>query len=179
MVCSHDQRADIEVQLLDGSPVSAIASSFEISRTSLRRHRDHHLSLPTWDPEGLSPLSVLDQLQEVAGRLGDIADAAEEAGRLDAATRALQGQAKTLALLAHLGVRDGAQPVRDAAALQRALVELILQSPAVGDQLAEFLENDNPQLAGSIAGYAGRCRAYIASISGNNKEATHDQRTGV
>jgi hypothetical protein len=165
LVCHHGQRAEIEVQLIDGPGLTSVASDFTISRTSLRRHRDRHMSLPGWDVEGLSPVGTLQTLLEAAQRLGDIADESEARGRVGDATRALSAQSKTLGLLVQLGVRDGAHPLRDAAALERATAALILRDPSVGDQLAELLADDAPALAGSVGGYASRCRAYLQSIS--------------
>jgi hypothetical protein len=83
VVCAHDERSAIEADLLDGKPISIISNDHSMSISSVRRHFMNHVRLNANEQRdaGLSPAQVVVRLAELAARLQDALDAAEEAGR--------------------------------------------------------------------------------------------------
>jgi hypothetical protein len=43
-ICTHDQRREIDRDLLGTEPLLRIAKKYRVAESSLRRHRDHHLA---------------------------------------------------------------------------------------------------------------------------------------
>jgi hypothetical protein len=158
--------------VLDGESLSSVASSFNLTRQALRRHRASHMTVTF--SEGLSAWETLLRMAAAADRLHDLADTAEEHGRIADATRATLSEIKALDLMLALGVQGPAQLnyAADAAALELAITVLLQRSPALGDQLAEQLDQaERPGYANRFRIYADRCRALPEHhVSGNELE---------
>jgi len=171
-VCTHAQRTEVEAALADGDAVSRISEQFSVGRSSLRRHRSGHMSVTF--SEGLSAWATVLRMAEAADRLRDLADDAEDRGRLADATRAVLAEAKTLDLLLALGVRGPEQLdyAKDAAALEAAVTVLLQRVPALGDRIAEQLEQqDRTAYANKFRVYANKCRQLPEhQVSGNERQ---------
>lgn len=175
--CVHSDRSAIEGALADGEAISRISETFGVSRSSLRRHRAQHMSVSFHD--GIDPWTTVLRMAASADRLRDLADEAEESGRIAVAIRAVLAEAKTLDLLLALGVRGPQQLdyAADARALEGAVCELVQEMPAIGDQLAEFLrQRDRTAFAAKLRRYAEKCRelpqhqAKSQQVSGNERQ---------
>lgn len=86
-VCSHPEAAQIDAGLLGGTTVRATAETYGLSRSSVGRHRLHHLTAEAiTDDDGQAdarPLHVV----EVHGRLAALADRLERVVEQAARTR--------------------------------------------------------------------------------------------
>lgn len=135
--CAHPQRQQIEAALLDGEPVSTISATHGLSRQSIRRHRAHHLVLESgWSGAALDGATAAAKLHATALRLADLADQAEDAGKIGDAVRALQAQAKVLTLIATDQPLD---VVTDLNKLGSAVAQLIWADPTLGHRLVAEL----------------------------------------
>lgn len=170
-MCGHAQRSDVEASVLDGEPLSSVSAKFSLSRQALRRHRAAHMTVIFSD--GISPWETLLRMSQAADRLRDLADDAEERGRIADATRAVLGEAKALNLLLDVGVRGPQQLdyAKDAAALESAIAVLLQRVPALGDRIADELDRaDRATYAAKFRAYTEKCRQLPEhQVSGNER----------
>lgn len=163
-VCTSEQRSHIEDTIASGEALSAISASCALSRQSLRRHRDTHMGQPVEHlrDAGIGPYRVVLRMVETADRLHDLADQAEERGRLSDATRATVAESKALHQLLSIGVQ-GRQEIDHAGdydALEQAVAALVRRTPVAGEIIAAELESrGRNSYASKLRGYADRCRA--------------------
>jgi hypothetical protein len=168
-VCGHSQRSDVEAELADGTSLSSVAASYAVTRQSLRRHRSGHMHV-SFTSDGIDPWTTVLRMSEAANRLKDLADDAEDRGRLADATRAVLAEARVLDLMLALGVQGASQLdyAADAAAMEKAVTTLVRQVPSIGDQLAELLsQQERDAFAAKLRAFAEKCRALQVS---QNKE---------
>lgn len=85
-ICRHEKRAEIERELVEGkSGLRAIAGRFNVSRSSLMRHKDHipaHLVKAKEAKDTAQAGDLLTQVVELQSRTLDILSQAEKAGDL-------------------------------------------------------------------------------------------------
>jgi hypothetical protein len=118
--------------------------------------------------DGISPWRTVLRLVATADRLHDLADEAEERGRLGDATRATLAEAKVLRELLALGLKgeDQLGYAEDADAMERAVGVLIRRAPAAGDVIATELETQGrDKLAAVVRSLADRVRHERQEIS--------------
>ncbi len=149
--CAHLDRAAIESAIL-GDTLSAVSARFEISISSLRRHRDNHMraSADALDAAGLTSADIVTRIAEIADRLTDAADAAEDAGRHADHVRAADGARRAWESLLALGVthEDDVTALDLEAASRRVLARLAHRDPKLAELFAvEFDRLDRRALA--------------------------------
>lgn len=105
-VCTHLDQADIDADIAGGMSNTATAAKWGMSKDSVRRHRDSHLSkslvtvLARRDTAGA--VKALDRVEHLYTRASAVLDAAEaegQAGLQLAALRELRGTVELLAKL--------------------------------------------------------------------------------
>lgn len=154
-VCSSGElREPIESAILT-DPISAVSAQFNISISSLRRHRDNHLRVPTaaLDAAGLSSTDIVSRIAEIADRLTDAADAAEDAGRHADHVRAADGARRAWESLLSLGLthEDDLDALDLEAASRRVLARLAHRDPKLAELFAvEFDRLDRRALASDL-----------------------------
>jgi hypothetical protein len=80
-VCAHPEREAIDLALVNGEPMRAIAGRYDVARTSLQRHQEAHL------PEALlkadeskavaHSIDIMGELQECIARVSLLSDACD------------------------------------------------------------------------------------------------------
>ena len=105
-VCSHPQRPEIDRRLAQGTTNPTIAAEFGMSRDSVRRHRDRHLSSAlkavATRRETAGVVKASDRAEELYVKARSILDSAEEAGQGSLALAAIKELRATVELLAKL-----------------------------------------------------------------------------
>lgn len=151
--CSHPRRTEIETDLLSGALVSRVSSEFGgLSIAGLRRHRDRHMTTTAAQlyAAGLDPVDLVVRLAEIAERLHDAAEAAEQAGRVADMVRASDGQRRAIQSLLDHGVKHE-EPLAMAEAYRvvaRAVFVAARTNPEVAEAVAAVLDRaDQPQHA--------------------------------
>jgi len=143
--CEHSRRAAIEADMLSGDRIiSSVSSEYGISIAALRRHRAQHMSWTADDirQAGLDPVDLVVRLGEIAERLQDAAEAAEEAGRVSDMVRASDGQRRAIQTLLDQGVKseDLVARLDRSWAYLRAVARLARRDAVVGEAVAAELE---------------------------------------
>ncbi len=165
-VCNSEQRSQVEDTIASGEALSAIAASFALSRQSLRRHMGSHMGQPIEHVrDGLGPYEVVLRLVQTTDRLHDLADQAEERGRLADAVRATLAESKTLHLLLSIGLKGQAEIdyAENADALEQAVAALIRRAPSAGDVIAaELASQGRDTYAAKVRDLAERVRLHQA-----------------
>ena len=178
-VCTHAHRSEVEASLLDGESLSSVAATYTVTRQALRRHRAAHMNAGDLRDAGIGAYAIAVRLFETADRLRDLADDAEQMGRFADATRATLAEARTLDFLLNLGAKGGddLKYAKDAVALEGAVAALVRQVPAIGDQIAKQLEQqDRSAYAAKFRDYAEKClqlpehQAKPQQVSGNERQ---------
>jgi hypothetical protein len=106
-VCAHPDRATIDAEIAGGAASNAVvAQTHGLSKDSVRRHRDSHLSRNlqriAQRREEAGATKALDRAEDLYRRASSVLDAAEEDGKASlslAAVRELRGIVELLAKL--------------------------------------------------------------------------------
>ncbi|WP_375491999.1 hypothetical protein [uncultured Jatrophihabitans sp.] len=87
-VCTHEKAAEIDADLLSGTPMRTVAGTYGLARSSVGRHRQNHLSAQTITepPASDEPTPAL-KLVDVHGRLAALVDRLEEVVKVATRTR--------------------------------------------------------------------------------------------
>ncbi len=108
-ICRHPDAATIDAGLLAGTPIRSIAGTYELSRSSVHRHRTNHLTVQTItepDPEQASkPLRIVDvhqQLTALADRLEAVVELASRTRKAPAAVAGARELRQTLVAIADI-----------------------------------------------------------------------------
>lgn len=105
-VCSHQDRPEIDRQLVAGLSNSGAGEKFGMSRDSVRRHRERHLSpalkAVATRRETQGVVKAADRAEELYGKAQGILESAEEAGQGQLALGAIKELRATVELLAKL-----------------------------------------------------------------------------
>lgn len=99
-ICSHEDREEIDRRIVGGASIVSIADTFGMSRPSVTRHRDNHLS------EAIRGVvmdertdDLLEEIRRLKGRVERILDHAEERGQIAPALGAVRELRSLLELL--------------------------------------------------------------------------------
>ncbi|PZS15530.1 MAG: hypothetical protein DLM57_12495 [Pseudonocardiales bacterium] len=108
-VCRHPDAASIDAGLLAGTPIRTVAGTHSLSRSSVHRHRQNHLSaqaITEPDPdERREPLTLVDvhgQLTSLADRLERVVELATRTRKAMAAVAAMRELRQTLEVIARI-----------------------------------------------------------------------------
>lgn len=169
--CEHGRRAEIELLLSRKTPLEVVARRFDVSKSSLHRHKAAHIP-----PEMKARLSIADQIEDV-----DL-----EALRRRESEGLLQSLVVQRARLYRLG--DDAREVGDlkaAAAIEGRITDAIkLTAQIVGEIAASnrhvhinFLGTDSYHLVRTalmraLAPYPDAARAVAAALQGIETQTT-------
>lgn len=99
-ICSHDDRDEIDRRIVGGTSIVKIAATYGMSRPSVTRHRDNHLSAAirgVLADERTDDL--LDEIRRLKRRVERILDHAEERGQIGPALGAVRELRSLLELL--------------------------------------------------------------------------------
>ncbi|QYF74135.1 hypothetical protein [Cryobacterium sp. PAMC25264] len=161
-LCLHDDREQIEAQLMAGTGVRELAAQHGVSSSAISRHSQRHLQSARFDAARDSAAAPADLL----ARLVNLADDAR-ASRLRAATPNAQARASDtesrilFGLLGQLGVKDTTTvaALQQAERLTHAVAKYSIANPVAaqalireirhqgmddfGDQLTQIVNNKN------------------------------------
>jgi len=105
-VCGHKDVEEINKQLLSGPPLRTIAAQFNLTKTSLIRHRESHipdLLLKSNDIQNITSAdALLARLEEEAGFVRDMREAASAEGDIELALKAVDRALKCVDLYAKI-----------------------------------------------------------------------------
>lgn len=105
-VCSHKDVEEINKQLLSGPSLRTIAAQFNLTKTSLIRHRESHipdLLLKSNDIQNITSAdALLARLEEEAGFVRDMREAASAEGDIELALKAVDRALKCVDLYAKI-----------------------------------------------------------------------------
>lgn len=114
-VCDHPERHSIDEALVSGAPYRSVAKRFELSESSVYRHKTEHLPahlLKARDVEEAAKADdLLEQVRHLQGRAIDILERAEKAGDLRTALAAISQARGNLELLGKLAGELDERPV--------------------------------------------------------------------
>jgi hypothetical protein len=114
-VCDHPERHSIDETLITGAPYRSVAKRFELSESSVYRHKTEHLpahlSKAREAEEVAQADDLLDQVRDLQGRALDILGRAEKAGDLRTALAAISQARGNLELLGKLAGELDERPV--------------------------------------------------------------------
>ena len=114
-VCDHPQRHDIDEALVTGAPYRSVARRFELSESSVYRHKTEHLPahlLKAREVEEVAQADdLLEQLRHLQTHALDILERAEKAGDLRTALAAISQARGNLELLGKLAGELDERPV--------------------------------------------------------------------
>ena len=106
-ICNHNDRLEIDRDLVKGKSLSTIARKYSVSTDSLRNHKNKHLSrqlVQAWDTklnaEGSSLLEDITELIDKTKGILDIAEAKEQLGTSLQAIREIRESYKLLSQIA-------------------------------------------------------------------------------
>ena len=102
-VCNHDERDTIDARLVEGFSKRSIARQFGLSRYSLERHAENHLSgalVAVREHERAATL--LERVETLVERLERLADDAEAQGKAQQLLSAARELRETYRLVGHL-----------------------------------------------------------------------------
>jgi hypothetical protein len=144
-VCTSADRERVEAALLEGEPISTISTEFEVSVSSLRRHRDAHLLVTQAEVNavGLVPVEILTRLHAVADRLHEQADLAEQAGRTQDLVRSVDAERRALVAILDVSGVTHESILHDLALgniVVRAVGRLARRRPDLGELVADELD---------------------------------------
>src|SRR5215208_1947738 len=105
-VCDHPKRHSLDEALVTGAPYRSVAKRFELSESSVYRHKtDHlpaHLLMARQVEEVAQADDLLEQVRHLQGHALDILERAEKAGDLRTALAAISQARGNLELLGKL-----------------------------------------------------------------------------
>jgi hypothetical protein len=105
-VCEHPEREAIDRGLVGGASNRSVASLYDVSEASVRRHKGNHLPAKLVMAEQAAEVTeasnLLSQVQDLQGRALAILDKAEGTGNLRTALGAIREARSNLELLAKL-----------------------------------------------------------------------------
>jgi hypothetical protein len=105
-VCVHPEKGDIDEALVGGASNRSLASLYDVSEASVRRHKANHLPAKLVMAQAAEEVAqadtLLEQVRDLQERALDILDKAEEAGELRTALGAIREARGNLELLAKL-----------------------------------------------------------------------------
>ena len=105
-VCEHPERDAIDRALVGGASNRSVASLYDVSEASVRRHKANHLPAKLVMAQAAEEVAeadtLLDQVKGLQSRAYSILDRAEEAGELKTALSAIREVRGNLELLAKL-----------------------------------------------------------------------------
>lgn len=105
-VCSHEQRAKIDVALVNGTGLRDIAGHYGLSRSALSRHKDDHVALSLVKAQDAAEVAqaddLLDQIKGLRNKAVKILDRAENEGDLRTALAGIREARSCIELLAEL-----------------------------------------------------------------------------
>lgn len=142
-VCSHHDRPEIDRQLAAGLSNTGCAERFGMSKDSVRRHRDRHLSAAlkavATRRETQGAVKASDRAEELYGKASAILEAAEQAGQGQLALAAIKELRATVELLAKLSGELDERPTVNVLNVSSSPEWLGIQSKMLG-ALAPFPE---------------------------------------
>jgi hypothetical protein len=116
-ICRHASRAEIDKAILEGGSVRDIARRFALTKDSLHRHKQNHLSDQLAKTQATRRQTVVAQVHDVKDRVLRLLDLAEQKGNPGAflaAARELRGFADLI-----LGLEERAQGLQSGPPIQR------------------------------------------------------------
>lgn len=159
-VCTHPERPEIDRQLAAGTSNPGIAAKYGMSRDSVRRHRDRHLSpalkAVATRRETQGAVKAADRAEQLYGKAEAILEAAEDAGQGQLALGAIKELRATVELLAKLSGELDERPQVNVVnvsaspewlAIQSAMLEALASFPDARVAVAGALES-MPELEG-------------------------------
>jgi hypothetical protein len=114
-VCDHPEGHGIDEALVTGAPYRSVAKRFELSESSVYRHKTEHLPVHLLKAKEVEEVAqaddLLDQVRHLQGRALDILERAEKAGDLGTALAAISQARGNLELLGKLAGELDERPV--------------------------------------------------------------------
>jgi hypothetical protein len=114
-VCDHPERHSIDEALVTGAPYRSVAKRFEISESSVYRHKTEHLPAHLLKAKEVEEVAqaddLLDQVRHLQTRALNILERAEKAGDLRTALAAISQARGNLELLGKLAGQLDERPV--------------------------------------------------------------------
>jgi hypothetical protein len=114
-VCDHPERHSIDEALVTGAPYRSVAKRFEISESSVYRHKTEHLPAHLLKAKEVEEVAqaddLLDQVRHLQTRALNILERAEKAGDLRTALAAISQARGNLELLGKLAGELDERPV--------------------------------------------------------------------
>jgi hypothetical protein len=105
-VCSHPERAAIDVSLVEGGTLRDVARQFGLSKDSAARHKAEHLPATLASAAAASDAArggtLLDKVRALEAQARDIAERANKAGELRTALAAVRELTRIVELQAKL-----------------------------------------------------------------------------
>jgi len=112
-ICTSPEREHIDHALQRNQPLSAIASSFRVTPSSLRRHRDTHLRRAIADAQQLQNTKLLERVNEIYAQTAVVLKDSRDRADIPNTLRALQRLERQVHLAAILTTRSApAEPDR-------------------------------------------------------------------
>src|SRR5215216_5788772 len=150
-VCDHPERHSIDEALVTGAPYRSVAKRFELSESSVYRHKTGHLPAHLLKAreakEAARADDLLDQVRNLQAHALDILERAEETGDLRTALAAISQARGNLELLGKLAGELDERPVVNLnispewLELRAVIVEALEPHPAVHRAVLRALEN--------------------------------------
>src|SRR5215217_4455888 len=155
-VCDHSERHSIDEALVNGAPYRSVAKQFELSESSVYRHKTEHLPAQLLRARGAEEAARADDLLEQVRNLQvhtlDILERAEKAGDLRTALAAISQARGNLELLGKLAGELDERPVVNVllspqwVMIRTTMLEVLDPHPqaraAVAESLTELEEAD-------------------------------------
>jgi hypothetical protein len=114
-VCDHPERHGIDEALVTGTPYRSVAKRFNLSESSVYRHKTEHLLAHLLKAREVEEVAraddLLEQVRRLQGRALDILERAEKAGDLRTALAAISQARGNLELLGKLAGELDERPV--------------------------------------------------------------------
>jgi hypothetical protein len=153
-VCGGGERQAIDTALAQGTSVTQLAQQFGVGRDSLYRHLRFHLrpamKAAMKETSGFRPSALVSRIADVADAARGARVTAYSSGNPALGARLGDAEVRALSVLVErfkLDHDDLADELRDASALAGALTVLLQRSPGLGDELADLLDRERPDLA--------------------------------
>jgi hypothetical protein len=158
--CQHIKRADIDRRLAAGEPGAQVARDYDVSSSSLHRHRTNCLKLPSSNivmkdtARGTAAVALLPSQDTLAGsylelrnQIDQIVVEAKQQGSLPLALKGLNAVRHTLDSLARLAGHDRVQGTQINVAVQ---TNVDLGAARIAERLIEHFDHE-PEIKARIA----------------------------
>lgn len=153
-ICINPRRDEIDRLLLEGEPIEKIAADFDLSASSVRRHKAGHISAKlvraSDEREILAANHLLREMENLHRRTLDFLDAVEHGSDKRLFIAAIKEVRSNIELLIKLSVdlveRSGGGSFRDDpewVKVRIALIEAVGENPTLQTRLIEALEDGN------------------------------------